>query len=463
MADIRINDLPLATGGTAPAPNDNIAIDGLTTRRTTIQAAVDVASPIASQAEAIAGTNNTKRMTPLTTAQAIEASLSGIPLAVPLSFDGITSSFSLGVQPNSENNIFVFVNGVPQLTSAYSVSGTTITFTSPPPSGSGEVRFIATAVNVPGLAPGTYTQYPNPFLFSTSVSGDSQDLLTSHTLVASSGSLPPSAVIEYTYEGDTNIGLDFPGAPGGSVPGGLYVQHRQVGNNPSNNAFTHSISAYALNDAAGDNDVIAGAFRGRKNDVVGGNGDGAGFWGSFYQYSIRLGLTMGGETTIYQNVAGNVADDRLNSGIHAASVGLHVGSYSTGSPATAGIAIDGSGQGMWNGIIIDGNSFFGNGATGTVGINAGSWNTGVGYPEIGIKLGRAAVHIASDVTQLAIRSPAIRLNGLQLLSDRKTGWGAPTGTATRTTFATSTVTLPQLAERLKALIDDLTSHGLIGS
>lgn len=34
--------------------------------------------------------------------------------------------------------------------------------------------------------------------------------------------------------------------------------------------------------------------------------------------------------------------------------------------------------------------------------------------------------------------------------------------ATRTTFATSTVTLQQLAERMKALIDDLTAHGLIG-
>jgi hypothetical protein len=46
---------------------------------------------------------------------------------------------------------------------------------------------------------------------------------------------------------------------------------------------------------------------------------------------------------------------------------------------------------------------------------------------------------------------------------RPTGWGAPTGTATRTTYATSTATVTQLAERLKALIDDLTTIGLIGS
>ena len=52
----------------------------------------------------------------------------------------------------------------------------------------------------------------------------------------------------------------------------------------------------------------------------------------------------------------------------------------------------------------------------------------------------------------------------QVVSSRKSGWTAPTGTATRTTFATSTVTLSQLAETVKALIDDLTTHhGLIGA
>lgn len=47
-------------------------------------------------------------------------------------------------------------------------------------------------------------------------------------------------------------------------------------------------------------------------------------------------------------------------------------------------------------------------------------------------------------------------------STAATGWAAPTGTATRTTFATSSVTLPQLAERMKALLDDLTTKGIIG-
>lgn len=56
-----------------------------------------------------------------------------------------------------------------------------------------------------------------------------------------------------------------------------------------------------------------------------------------------------------------------------------------------------------------------------------------------------------------------RVAGTQVVGTRKPGWTAATGTATRTTFATGTVTLSVLAEHVKALQDDLTSHGLIGT
>ena len=46
---------------------------------------------------------------------------------------------------------------------------------------------------------------------------------------------------------------------------------------------------------------------------------------------------------------------------------------------------------------------------------------------------------------------------------KSTGWTAATGTATRTTFDTATVTLPQLAEHVKALIDDLIAQNRIGT
>jgi hypothetical protein len=59
-----------------------------------------------------------------------------------------------------------------------------------------------------------------------------------------------------------------------------------------------------------------------------------------------------------------------------------------------------------------------------------------------------------------------KVGGIQVIGARKAGWATATGTATRSAFDTSTVTLAQLAERVKALIDDLhgaAGHGLIGS
>lgn len=59
-----------------------------------------------------------------------------------------------------------------------------------------------------------------------------------------------------------------------------------------------------------------------------------------------------------------------------------------------------------------------------------------------------------------------KVNNVAVLGARKTGWTVATGTATRTTFDTATVTLADLAQRVKALIDDLhntAGHGLIGT
>lgn len=56
-----------------------------------------------------------------------------------------------------------------------------------------------------------------------------------------------------------------------------------------------------------------------------------------------------------------------------------------------------------------------------------------------------------------------RIGGAQVVGARRSGWGSPTGTATRTAFDTASVTTAQLAQRVKALIDDLAAHGLIGA
>lgn len=55
------------------------------------------------------------------------------------------------------------------------------------------------------------------------------------------------------------------------------------------------------------------------------------------------------------------------------------------------------------------------------------------------------------------------VDGTKVVGNRRTGWSYPIGTATRSAFTTSTVTTEGLAERVHALIDDLLSHGIIGT
>lgn len=86
-------------------------------------------------------------------------------------------------------------------------------------------------------------------------------------------------------------------------------------------------------------------------------------------------------------------------------------------------------------------------------------------------LGAAASGVNTDITQLNGASQvdvtgSYKKSGVQVVGARKTGWSTATGTATRTTFDTATVTLPELAERVKALLDDLhqtAGHGMIGT
>lgn len=83
-------------------------------------------------------------------------------------------------------------------------------------------------------------------------------------------------------------------------------------------------------------------------------------------------------------------------------------------------------------------------------------------------LGRLRVESSGGATEVGydINSANGRyyVNGTAVLGTRKTGWATSfAGSATRTTFDTTTVTTAQLAERVKALLDDLISHGVIGA
>jgi hypothetical protein len=80
---------------------------------------------------------------------------------------------------------------------------------------------------------------------------------------------------------------------------------------------------------------------------------------------------------------------------------------------------------------------------------------------IGIGFAANKVFLATNGGEkVTANTSGVAFNGAVPVS--RSVYGAPTGTATRTTFDTATVTTALLAERVKALIDDLRISGLAG-
>lgn len=57
----------------------------------------------------------------------------------------------------------------------------------------------------------------------------------------------------------------------------------------------------------------------------------------------------------------------------------------------------------------------------------------------------------------------VKINSVQVVAARDTGWTPSTGTPSKAVFDTATVTLAQLAGAVLALKTALTAHGLIGA
>lgn len=102
-----------------------------------------------------------------------------------------------------------------------------------------------------------------------------------------------------------------------------------------------------------------------------------------------------------------------------------------------------------------------------------TWNSG------GVTFYGAVVNITNTASAVASMLLSLRVGGTQqaswdiignfyigstrVVTSRRTGWSAPTGSVSRATFNPAGVTLSQLGERVAALINDLTTHGLIGA
>lgn len=88
--------------------------------------------------------------------------------------------------------------------------------------------------------------------------------------------------------------------------------------------------------------------------------------------------------------------------------------------------------------------------------------TAAGHLLLGNTTGTQRLSVTGNV-QLTDPANGFRIGTDQVLGARRTGWAAPTGTASRAGFDTATATPAQVAEGFKALVDDLIAHGLIGA
>ncbi len=181
-----------------------------------------------------------------------------------------------------------------------------------------------------------------------------------------------------------------------------------------------------------------------------------GFLSAFGVNSLQSNTT-GGSSSAF----GTGALQSNTTGNYSTAVGVSALQGNTTGSNLAGFGV-GAGRYIADGItgltVSNNSCFFGVNTKGTQ--NATNENV-FGYNATGN--GSNTVTIGDfNITNNFFRG-ALSLNATQVVSTRRTGWTAPTGTPTRTTFVTSTVTLTGLAERVKALIDDLITHGLIGA
>ncbi len=203
-------------------------------------------------------------------------------------------------------------------------------------------------------------------------------------------------------------------------------------NNTTGN-YSTAVGVSALLSNITGNSLTAAGLNALRSNTTGNNSSAFGV-GALENNTTGNNLTASGVGALFSNITGS----------NLAGFGVGAGRY-----IADGIT----------GLTVSNNScFFGVNTKGTQ--NATNEQV-FGYNATGN--GSNTVTIGDiEITNNFFRG-ALSLNATQVVSTRRTGWTAPTGTPTRTTFTTSTVTLTGLAERVKALIDDLITHGLIGA
>ena len=134
-----------------------------------------------------------------------------------LNGNGSTTAFSMGATPIAEDNLLVFVDNVLQHNNTWSLSGSTITFSEAPPSGTGNIRIwhllASTATNAAKLD--ALTGDGSTTAFSLLNGGAAYTPVTHNSLIVSVNNViqEPGSGKDFTVSGST---ITFTSAPGNS-------------------------------------------------------------------------------------------------------------------------------------------------------------------------------------------------------------------------------------------------------
>lgn len=176
------------------------------------------------------------------------------------------------------------------------------------------------------------------------------------------------------------------------------------------------------------------------------------------------------------SLAGGIGGTWANGHITSRIRGAHY-SVNSGDPTTATCFID-TGNGTFSSAAIK------LGKTASQGINFGGGSFGTtpfiyatSGNELTMTMGSSNFIVFQEpggatrytfqntgVLNLAASTGRLQVNSTQVVGPRDTGWTAMTGSSDKATaYATSTVTLAQLAGRVMAIQAALTTHGLLGA
>lgn len=151
--------------------------------------------------------------------------VSGLMNVDTFSGDGTTVDFTLSVNPASVDNTQVYISGVYQEKSTYSVSGTTLTFTTAPPSDTNNIEVVSgvTSINTPGDGTVTYDSLASGFYIAPTIQTFLEDDYYTFTISAANATTGDTYTnngqtftVVYTISGGTTLICSATGAPSSS-------------------------------------------------------------------------------------------------------------------------------------------------------------------------------------------------------------------------------------------------------